>query len=406
MSLLTIVAMLIISPRLTAIAIGCFMVYLAIRVMSYRKLKHIQEKFLNAAAAENSHLLESIRGMSAIKRFGMEASRAGRWQNLYVEELNESAKQQSQHLLLSSASSIINGGRDVAILGYGAWAVLNADLSLGALLAFTAYSGSFGTRATNMVDKLLDLQILKVHAERMADLALHPPEIDKDRKLSANLGEEPQRLTIRFEDVSFRYAEGEPYVLRNISFVVSAGESVAIIGPTGVGKTTLLKLILGIYEPTSGEIYVNDVPLTVFGVDRLRKISASVFQDDSLFSGSLMENICLFDDDPDLKRIEDCSVAACVHDELKSMQMGYYTVIGEMGSALSAGQRKRILLARALYRNPLLLILDETTSDLDVAKELDVNTNLRALPITRIQVAHRPETIRMADRAIELKSSK
>ena len=129
MSLLTIVAMLIISPRLTAIAIGCFMVYLAIRVMSYRKLKHIQEKFLNAAAAENSHLLESIRGMSAIKRFGMEASRAGRWQNLYVEELNESAKQQSQHLLLSSASSIINGGRDVAILGYGAWAVLNADLS-------------------------------------------------------------------------------------------------------------------------------------------------------------------------------------------------------------------------------------------------------------------------------------
>jgi ATP-binding cassette, subfamily B, bacterial CvaB/MchF/RaxB len=202
--------------------------------------------------------------------------------------------------------------------------------------------------------------------------------------------------------VSFRYADGEPDVLTRVSLRIDPGESVAITGPSGGGKTTLLKLMLGILEPTEGEVRIGGIPLQRLGLTRWRQMVGVVMQDEPLFSGSVADNICFFDTAPDRDWIEHCAKVAAVHDEIQAMPMGYHTLIGELGTALSGGQKQRVLLARALYKRPRLLLLDEATSALDLDRERTVNQAVRQLALTRVIVAHRPETIASATRVIAL----
>jgi ATP-binding cassette subfamily B protein RaxB len=178
---------------------------------------------------------------------------------------------------------------------------------------------------------------------------------------------------------------------------------VAIVGPSGCGKTTLLKVILGILPPTEGEVLIGGVSLSRLGPAH-RELIGTVMQEDDLFAGSLADNISFFDVEPDRARIEDCARMAAIHQDILSMPMGYNTLIGDMGASLSGGQKQRVLLARALYKQPRILALDEATSHLDVACERTVNESVRALKLTRIVIAHRPETIHMAGRVISLQN--
>jgi ATP-binding cassette subfamily B protein RaxB len=241
--------------------------------------------------------------------------------------------------------------------------------------------------------------MLGLHTERVGDIALTPPEPVSE---SSPFDEAPVDGAIEVKGLSFRYAETEPVVLSEVSMRVEAGESVAIVGPSGCGKTTLVKLLLGLLQPTQGVIEVGGVPLQRLGLERYRSAVASVMQDDQLFAGSIAENVCFFDPQPDYERIERCARLAAVHEDIVSMPMRYNTLVGDMGTVLSGGQKQRILLARALYREPTILVLDEATSHLDVARERTVNEAVRGLKLTRIIVAHRPETIASADRTIVL----
>jgi ATP-binding cassette subfamily B protein RaxB len=205
---------------------------------------------------------------------------------------------------------------------------------------------------------------------------------------------------------SFRYSDPEPFVLLNCSLAVAPGESVAIVGPSGGGKTTLVKLMLGLLQPTDGKILAGGVDIQKLGIDRYRKLVGTVMQDDQLFAGSIADNISFFDPALDHAAIEQFARLAAVHDDIAAMPMAYNTLIGDMGAALSGGQRQRILLARALYKRPRILFLDEATSALDVQKERAVNEAIRSLNLTRIIIAHRPETIASADRVIVLQGGK
>ena len=211
---------------------------------------------------------------------------------------------------------------------------------------------------------------------------------------------QPPRIEVR--GVSFRYADGEPEVLRGLNFAIEPGESVAIVGPSGCGKTTLLKLMLGIHAPGAGELRVGGAPRAQLGLARWRSRVGTVMQDDALLAGSVADNICFFDDAPEIEWITECARLAAVHDEIEAMPMGYHTLIGDMGGSLSGGQRQRLLLARALYKRPRILLLDEATSALDVDRERIVNQQVRQLQLTRVIVAHRPETIASASRVIVL----
>jgi ATP-binding cassette subfamily B protein RaxB len=189
-------------------------------------------------------------------------------------------------------------------------------------------------------------------------------------------------------------------VFENISFAVRAGDYVAITGPSGGGKTTLLKVILGLLPPTSGEILIDGRPLAVIGADRFRAAVGVVMQDDQLMSGTIADNICFFDECFDVAQMTRCAELACVHDDIMAMPMAYNSLIGDMGTTLSGGQRQRVLLARALYRSPRMMFIDEGTSSLDVATEQRVNRAIGSLAMTRFVIAHRPDTVRSASRVL------
>jgi len=195
-------------------------------------------------------------------------------------------------------------------------------------------------------------------------------------------------------------------VLRRLNLRIEPGDSVAIVGPSGCGKTTLLKCMLGILAPQAGQIRIGGVDLQQLGLRAWRDMIGTVMQEDQLFAGSIIDNITFFDADADTAWAEQCARVAAIADEIEAMPMGWHTLVGDMGTSLSGGQRQRILLARALYKRPKFLFLDEATSALDVEREREVNAAIRQLAITRVIVAHRPETIASAGRVIVLQEGR
>jgi len=241
--------------------------------------------------------------------------------------------------------------------------------------------------------------MLGLHAERVADIAQTDPENSGSGTAT------PQRFDIEIRNVDFRYSTTDPYTLRNVNMRIEQGESVAIVGPSGCGKTTLLKLILGLLPPDIGEVRVGGIDIRRLDAGQYRSLVGTVMQDDHLMTGSIADNICFFAALPDHEHIMRCATLAAVHDDILAMPMGYHTMIGDMGSVLSGGQKQRLLLARALYKRPHILVLDEATSHLDIARENHVSHAIRNLHLTRIIVAHRPETIASADRIIDLSAT-
>ncbi len=402
MSVATLAMMLAYSPRLTLVAVGALLAYATIRVAAYRPLRTASEERIALSAKENSFFLESIRAALPLKLYGRVAERVSCWQNLMIDVQNRDVATRRLTLWFASSATLIAGAEGMVLLYLGGVAVLDRALSLGMLLAFLAYRTQFGDRATKLIDLAIDVRMLGLHAERLADIALEPAEDD-------GVGEsDVERIVprIEFRDVSFRYADGEPWVLRHVDLVVEAGEALAIVGTSGCGKTTLLKLLLGLREPSEGEIRIGAagaaLPIRQLGGATYRSLVGTVLQDDALLSGSIADNVACFDPQPDRVAIEAAARLAAVHDDIVAMPMGYHTLIGEMGSSLSGGQRQRVLLARALYKQPRILALDEATSHLDVDGERRVNAAIQGLALTRITIAHRPETIASAQRVVVL----
>jgi ATP-binding cassette, subfamily B, bacterial CvaB/MchF/RaxB len=270
------------------------------------------------------------------------------------------------------------------------------------IFAFMAYKQHFTEKSVALIEKALELRILGLHLERLSDIALTPLERGHDQPLGYS---RPVYGGIELRNVFFRYADSEPFVLENINLTIQPGEFVTIMGPSGGGKTTLVKIMLGLLEPTSGEVLVDSVPLSTVGPRVFREQVAAVMQEDQLLSGSIADNICFFDPDYDEQRLIHCAQLAGIHAEIMAMPMTYNSLVGDMGSSLSGGQKQRVLLARALYREPRILFLDEGTAHLDVDNERLINQSLRQLQMTRVSVAHRPDVVSGADTIIRLARS-
>ena len=400
---LTLAMMLVYSLRLSAVALAAVGAYALLRWAFFRPLRNATEEALVHDAKQSSHFLESLRGVQAIKQFNAQADRQSRFTSLVVDTMNAGIAGRKLELLFTSLHRLLFGLERVAVVWIGALLVLDQRFSVGMLFAFLAYKEQFATRVSALIDKVVDLKMLRLQGERLADIVLTAPEQTEASGIGRRLPEMP---AIELRDLRFRYSDGEPEVLAGVSLRIEPGESVAIVGPSGCGKTTLLKLILGIHAPTGGELLVGGMPLAQVGLQAWRGVVGVVMQDEPLFSGSIAENISFFDLRPDLDWVMHCARVASVHDDIDAMPMGYHTLIGDMGSSLSGGQRQRILLARALYRRPRSLLLDEATSARDVDGERLVNQAVRQLALTRIIVAHRPETIASASRVIALQAGR
>jgi ATP-binding cassette subfamily B protein RaxB len=399
MTLVTLGMMFLYSPTLGGIAVGAMLLYGAGRWAWYRPLRQATEEQIVHAARQQSHFLETVRGVKAIKLFQRQDERRATWLTLVVDQINAELRTQKLQLLYKVLNGLLFGVENILIIWLGARLVLDGNFSVGVLMAFNAYKSQFDSRVSSLIDKFFELKMLQLQGERLADIVLTEPE-STDARVLVDPDMLTPRVTVR--GLRYRYAPQEPNVLDGVDFELAAGESVAIVGASGCGKTTLMNVLLGILPATEGEILLGGIPIDQLGVDMLRRVVGTVLQDDVLFAGSIADNISFFDPHADPAWIAQCAELAAVAADITAMPMGYNTLVGDMGTILSGGQKQRVLLARALYKRPRILFLDEATSHLDIEKEAQVNAAVKALKMTRVIIAHRPETIASANRVIVL----
>lgn len=401
MGLATLAMMLVYSPVLAMVTLVAVALYLGLRMATFRRFRDGSEQQLIEAARQQSHFFETVRGMQSIKVSGIESQRRSAYLNLLHRTIDREVWLARLDLVFSQSNALVMGLERVIVIWIGASLTLEGTFTVGMLIAYLAYKEQFTQRVATLIDRIMEFRMLRLHGERLADIVMAEPEPVEHM---VALPTKPPLIQAR--SLSFRYADGEPWVIANCDLDIAPGESVAIVGPSGCGKTTLVKILLGLLAPVAGEIRIDGVPFKQLGHANFRRTAGAVMQDDQLFAGSIGENISLFDDTWDQDRIEEAARRAAVHDDIVSMPMGYHSLIGDMGSSLSGGQRQRILMARALYRRPMVLILDEATSHLDVERERLVNAAVSMLELTRIIVAHRPETIASADRVLVMEGGR
>jgi ATP-binding cassette subfamily B protein RaxB len=390
------------SQKLAALVIATIAVYGLLRWIFYQPFRDASQERLVLSSKESSHFIETLRAITPLKLFGREEQRRARWLNLKTDIQNRDIATQKLAMLFRAGNTALFGLQSLGVLYLGAGLVMTSGMTVGMLLAFCSYASTFSGRLFSLIDLFFDIKVLEMHTQRLADIVLEKSEVENipERDLSR------LEATIMLKNISFRYAEGEPYVLNGVNLTIPAGQSVAIVGASGSGKTTLCKILLGLLPPTEGEIHVGGIPITQLGLRSYRQLVGTVMQDDVLLAGTIRDNISFFDPQMTQERVEKSAKQSAIHDEIVAMPMGYHTLVGDMGTSLSGGQKQRILLARALYKEPKILALDEATSHLDVANEHKVSQTLRKQCLTRIMVAHRRETIETADRVVILKDGK
>jgi len=276
--------------------------------------------------------------------------------------------------------------------------VMASTLSVGMVLAFIAYKVQLTNRITNLIEQIIQFKMMRLHLDRIADIALSPEEASREG--DAPLSEPKGQLTL--ENICFSYGDDQAPILNKVNLSLDANASIVITGPSGAGKTTLMKIMLGLLQPSTGKVLLDGKDITQLGLKNYRKKIAAVMQNDTLLTGSIADNISFFDSQPDEPKIQQCARLAAIHDDIDKMTMGYNAPVGDMGSTLSGGQVQRLLLARALYQSPCVLFLDEATSHLDKDNEAKISQQIQHLPITRIMIAHRQETIDMAEHVYQL----
>lgn len=403
MAVVTFGVMYLYSPMLAGLVVGIILLSLIVRLATFPYVLRMNEEQIQKSADLQTILLETIRGARAIKIFGREQERHGLWQNAYADNMNIGLRLQRFGIASGTANGIVFGLLELGMFYLGGTLVINGELTLGMFFAFQSYRGQFSGRVNSLIGLYFSFRTVGLHLERLADIIHAEPEIGIDAPLLVG-----KKISgkIEIKNLKFRYGDNEPWVLDGVNLTVNPKDRIGLIGPSGGGKTTLLKLLIGLHTLNEGDILYDGRSLLTTGVRAIRHEIGVVMQDDQLLSGSLYDNISFFDPEMDVERVEMCAKAAYVYKDIMDMPMGFQSLIGDMGSILSGGQKQRVLLARALYHNPKILFLDEGTANLDPQTEHNVINLLARLPVTQITVAHRTAAIENCNRIFHVENGK
>ncbi|EHO7771512.1 peptidase domain-containing ABC transporter, partial [Escherichia coli] len=393
------VMMLLYGGYLTWIVLCFTTIYIFIRLVTYGNYRQISEECLVREARAASYFMETLYGIATVKIQGMVGIRGAHWLNMKIDAINSGIKLTRMDLLFGGINTFVTACDQIVILWLGAGLVIDNQMTIGMFVAFSSFRGQFSERVASLTSFLLQLRIMSLHNERIADIALHEKEEKKPEiEIVAHMGP----ISLETNGLSYRYDSQSAPIFSALSLSVAPGESVAITGASGAGKTTLMKVLCGLFEPDSGRVLINGIDIRQIGINNYQRMIACVMQDDRLFSGSIRENICGFAEEMDEEWMVECARASHIHDVIMNMPMGYETLIGELGEGLSGGQKQRIFIARALYRKPGILFMDEATSALDSESEHFVNVAIKNMNITRVIIAHRETTLRTVDRVISI----
>ncbi|HCO3523359.1 TPA: peptidase domain-containing ABC transporter, partial [Escherichia coli] len=373
------VMMLLYGGYLTWIVLCFTTIYIFIRLVTYGNYRQISEECLVREARAASYFMETLYGIATVKIQGMVGIRGAHWLNMKIDAINSGIKLTRMDLLFGGINTFVTACDQIVILWLGAGLVIDNQMTIGMFVAFSSFRGQFSERVASLTSFLLQLRIMSLHNERIADIALHEKEEKKPEiEIVADMGP----ISLETNGLSYRYDSQSAPIFSALSLSVAPGESVAITGASGAGKTTLMKVLCGLFEPDSGRVLINGIDIRQIGINNYHRMIACVMQDDRLFSGSIRENICGFAEEMDEEWMVECARASHIHDVIMNMPMGYETLIGELGEGLSGGQKQRIFIARALYRKPGILFMDEATSALDSESEHFVNVAIKNMNIT------------------------
>jgi len=388
-------------PIFAALVVAIGLLQIILLLCTRNPIQQLARRELTTQGASQGYVAEALTGIVTLKAAGAERRALDHWSNLFFEQLNVSMRRNYLSSLVDAIMSMLRLLSPLLLLWIGTMQVLNGQMQVGTMLALNALAIVFLTPLASLVSTGQKLQLVQSHLERIADVMDAAPE----QQTSTN---QPPRLTgrITLQDVYFRYDEQSANILQGINITIEAGQKVAIVGRTGSGKSTLGKLLLGLYLPSQGEILYDGIPLRFLNYQAVRAQFGVVMQDATVFSGSIRQNIAFSDPNLSLERVTRAAQIAELHEDIMRMPMGYETFVSERGSALSGGQRQRLALARALAHAPSILLLDEATSALDVITESIIEQNLRKFACTQIIIAHRLSTIRQADLILVLDQGK
>ncbi|MGK6356624.1 peptidase domain-containing ABC transporter [Sphingomonas sp. DT-207] len=390
------ILMMVYATDLALIVFGATVLYTMIRLLAVRISRRRAGDAMRAKAREQSKFLETLRAFGTIKSLGIEPRREMLYRNVAGETLSAEARLGNITFGMQALNQAIFGGVGVLVVLIAAPQVMSGEMTVGVLTAFIAYMTLFTQRIGTLIEQIVAYRLLDVQLDFVSDIAL----ADEEEGLDDSPPVAELRGAVTLRNARFRYARRDREILAGASLAIEPGEFVAIAGASGAGKSTVLRILAGLQELNSGEVRIDDIPLHKWGKRALRRQIGVVMQDDQLLTGSIAENIALFDAEYRYEDLLRAAQLACVDEDILGLPMGFHSLVGDLGSTLSGGQKQRIMLARALYNKPRILILDEGTSHVDVATERRINTMLRDLSITRIVAAHRPETLAAADRIL------
>lgn len=390
--------MLVYQPVLTLVVVLIALAYALWRTLIFRTTLEQANRLVHAEAATQTHLLESLRAVQSIKMMAGERNRTVDWQHTLARRINMYIRIGNLRIVDGVIHQVLFQGLHIGVVYVAAREVMIGKMSIGMTAAFVAYTGMFATRASGVINRVFEYRLLKVPLDRLADIVFHETEPCTGETARTN------RFTgsLQARALTFAYSGDDQPVLRDCSISAASGEFIVLRGRSGSGKSTLLRILAGLEEPSAGALFFDGRPAADWPLHELRGWVATVFQDDALISGTIAENIALFSTEFDVERMRWAARRAVVDMDIEAMPMDYETRIGDLGSALSAGQMQRILLARALYRRPRLLLLDEFTSGLDENTERLVVASVSRLRATRVVVTHSETVTRAADRVFEL----
>lgn len=394
--------MFLYAPKLALIISSIFLVVVGIRLSLYPRMRRQATDALKSRSEERAKMIDTLRAISALKSKNATSAAASRWYDSFVQYVNATFKIQMTEANAVLLVEIVTAIGTALTLYLGIAAVLKQELTVGMLYAFFTYRTLFFGRIDNLVTTMTEISMLGANMGRLADFLEMEPEP------KTNVVERQIRDCVQLRDVTYRAGFADKPILHetNLRLVPANGELVAILGPSGSGKTTLLKMLAGLYEPSTGTVEIDGTPLKQWGLTAYRRNIGLLLGADKLMHGSITENVTAFDLDPDPARVMEALRIACLLEAVAELPRGIDTVISEENGVLSSGQRRRLMLARALYHQPPLLLLDEVTANLDAETAAAVIANLAAHPATKVITSHDLQVLQNCSRVFRMEAGR